>query len=129
VIRREMLGAEALELILDRLPGFRSHVDDIAVEDDGSVLLHLVMGDLGRYYMGEARTDEQLRPRFWATVEELAASGGNYVPEAVHSSLVEWFAWGSDEEKQALVRAYALLGPETRRMVRYFARDLPDLPT
>lgn len=127
VIRCQMTGGEALDLILARFPGFREHLDEVAFDDDGPLLLHVVMGDLGRYYMAEVRRHQESRTRFWAMVEDLAASDGNYVSEAVHSSLIEWFAWGSPEEQAALVEARRLFGAATRKMVSYFARDLPGL--
>jgi hypothetical protein len=129
VIRRGMTGEEALALILDRLPAFRAHLDEESAFGEGGepLLLHLVMGDLGRYYMAVARHDDDLRRRYWEVVEQLASSEGQYVDNAVHTSLIEWFAWGDEDEKNALVTAYPLLGRETRRMVSYFADSLPPI--
>ena len=130
VIVEQMTGEQALDLILAELPGFREYLDDKIVRPQAQgeeVLLHAAMSDLGRYYMREARSDSDLRSRYWATVEDLAASPGQYVREAVHSSLIEWFAWGSPEEKDALVDAYDLIGPETRKILGYYAGDLPRL--
>jgi hypothetical protein len=78
------------------------------------------MGDLGRFYMEHGKRDKDLSVRFWQVIEELAANGDDGVENAVHVSLVEWFAWGSKAEQAALTEAEHLQGPATSAMVRAY---------
>ena len=70
--------------------------------------------------MSKARNDKELAGRFWHVVEQLAADGNQYVEIAIHTSLVEWFAWGDEDERAALTDAETLLGEATARMVEAY---------
>ena len=82
------------------------------------------MGDLARFYMRHGLRDTELAARFWQVVKELAAEGEQAVENAVWVSLIEWFAWGDDDEKAALVEAGPLQGPKTKAIRAYYL--LPD---
>ena len=109
--------------LVEGLPEFGPAVEE-HLEDNGELLFHLVMGDLARFYMAHGLDDAELRRRFWMTVERLAASGDDYVENALGVSLVEWFAWGSEREKQGLRDAMPLHGPATRGIVDAWRDDL-----
>lgn len=117
-------GHQAVTVLLRGLPEFEAEYSDSDghpdADDDGQLLLHVVMGDLARFYMAHGLGDAELAARFWRTVEDLAANGNQYVAEAVHTSLVEWFAWGDDAEQGALREAESMQRPETRAMVRAY---------
>ena len=123
---KSMTGSEALGFVLERLPESRPFLDlDIIEGNKGEdALLHVAMGDLARFYMARCMGDRSLRRRFWATVEDLAANGGHYVEDAIGTSLIEWFAWGSASERRALRRAMRLHGPATSRIVDHYRADL-----
>jgi hypothetical protein len=108
---------EAVQRLLDVLPEFRPYYDDSdgrPAEPGDELLLHVVMGDLARFYMARGLDNAGLAARFWRVVEELAADGDQAVENAVHVSLIEWFAWGDDSEKEALLNAGRLQGPMTK---------------
>ena len=114
---------EAVRRLLDVLPEFRPYCDN----SDGrptapgdELLIHVVMGDLARFYMAHGVDDPDVAARFWRVVEELAAHGDQAVENAVHVSLIEWFAWGDDTEQAALVSAGALQGPKTKAIRAYY---------
>lgn len=111
--------AEALRYLVERLPEF-GPVADEHVQDNDGLLLHVLMGDLARFYMERARLDPELASRYWATVEVLAGQGDERVENAVATSLIEWFAWGDATDREALQAAD--LGAATQKM----ARDLLD---
>jgi hypothetical protein len=52
--------------------------------------------------MERARSVPDLAARYWAAVETLAAEGDDDVKNSVHVSLIEWFAWGDEEDSRAL---------------------------
>ena len=66
------------------------------------LLLHVLMGDLGRFYMARAQGDPQLASRYWETVEGLVSKGDERVENAVAASLIEWFGLGDSSEQEAL---------------------------
>ena len=50
------------------------------MEPDNKLLIHVVMGDLARFYMAEANdVHTDVSARFWRVVEELAADGDQAV--------------------------------------------------
>src|SRR5262245_46078969 len=67
-------------------------------------------GDLGRFYMARALDDPELAGRYWSVVEELAANGDQVVESAVHTSLIERFAWA----RRRRASCFASGGPVTR---------------
>jgi hypothetical protein len=108
---------EAVERLLDALPEFGpdyEESDGRPSEPSDDLLLHVVMGDLARFYMRHGLRNRELAARFWQVVEELAADGDQAVENAVWVSLIEWFAWGDDDEKAALVETGPLQGPKTK---------------
>ena len=110
---------EAVSRLLEALPTFRPYYEDEAPKPgEEELLLHLVMGELARFYM-QQRLGEQpdLAERYWAVVEDLAAHGDEYVQDAVSASLIEYFAWGNEDEQAALRDAEPLQGPATTSMV------------
>jgi hypothetical protein len=109
-----------LAVVPEFAPDYRESVGHPSYDADGDLLLHVVMGDLGRFYMERARPDHDLAARFWRVVEELACTGDDGVQNAVHVSLIEWFAWGDDAEQAALAEAAPLQGPATRAMVEAY---------
>jgi hypothetical protein len=80
------------------------------------------MSDLGRFYMREGRPNDELAARFWRVVEQLAVEGDEAVENGVWVSLIEWFAWGDDDEKAALVDAEPLQGPKTQAIRAHYVR-------
>jgi hypothetical protein len=115
---------EAIELLLEVLPEFgpeyEKSVGHPGYDEDGELLLHIVMGDLCRFYMSLGRRDTEIAARFWGVVEEMAEQGDEAVQNAVHVSLIEWFAWGDATEQAALLDASALHGDATTAMVRQY---------
>lgn len=115
---------DAIERLLALVPEFAADYEESvghpSYDVDGDLLLHVVMGDLGRFYMERARPADDLAARYWRAVEELASTGDEGVQNAVHVSLVEWFAWGDDAEQAALAEAARLQGPATRAMVEAY---------
>jgi hypothetical protein len=109
-----------LAVVPEFTPDYEESVGHPAYDHDGDLLLHLVMGDLGRFYMLHARPNGDLAMRYWQVIEELAATGDEGVQNAVHVSLVEWFAWGDDAEQAALAEAERLQGAATRVMVQAY---------
>ena len=78
------------------------------------------MGDLGRYYMSRVRADPELSESYWSAVERLASEGDSAVVNALHASLIEWFAFGDADEKIALVDAAPMQGPATQAIVSQY---------
>jgi hypothetical protein len=114
---------EAVERLLELLPEFGpdyEESDGRPSEPGDDLLLHVVMGDLARFYMRRALRNSELAPRFWQLVEELAAEGDQAVENAVWVSLIEWFAWGDDDERAALVEAGPLQGPKTKAIRAHY---------
>jgi hypothetical protein len=109
----------AVARLLEALPEYQPAWDEIT-DLQGELLLHVMMGDLARFYMREYK-QRDVRERFWRVVEELAADGDQYVENAVHVSLIEWFAWGSPEEVRAMDDARELHGPATRAIRAHYA--------
>ncbi len=117
----------AVAHLLQALPEFVSYYEDslaAPTEPGDQLLIHVVMGDLARFYMENAINDQELARRYWSVVEDLAANGDQAVENAVHVSLIEWFAWGDEDEKAALLAASGLHGPATRRIVAFYSSDL-----
>jgi hypothetical protein len=117
-----------MERLLAVVPEFTADYEDSvghpSYDADGDLLVHVVMGDLGRFYMANARHDQELAGRFWRVIDELASHGDEGVENAVHVSLIEWFAWGAEDEQAALVEAEPLQGHATWSMVQaYRPRD------
>ena len=83
-------------------------------------MLHVAMGDLGRYYMLEARSNPDRARTYWLAVERLAGDGDEAVRNAVHASLIEWFAWGDRNAKDALAEAEPMQGPATADIIRHY---------
>ena len=109
---------KAASRLLEAFPAFRPYYKDEPRDPGDRLLLHPVMGDFARFYL-EQRLAEQPDPaeRYWAVVEELAAHGDEYVQDAVSVSLIEYFAWGTEDEQAALRDAEPLQGPATTSMV------------
>lgn len=114
---------DAVTRLLEVLPEFRPCYEDsdaIPVHLGDELLIHVLMGDLARFYMAHGVDNPELAARYWRVVEELATQGDQAVQNAVHVSLIEWFAWGAADEQAALRDATALQGPETKALVAYF---------
>ncbi len=107
--------AEALRYLVERLPEFAPAAVE-HVQDNGELLLHVLMGDLARFYMQQARLDPELSARYSTAVEVLASEGNDRVENAVAASLIEWFAWGKATDRDALHAAG--LGPATDKIAR-----------
>jgi hypothetical protein len=122
-----MTREQAVHRLLDELPEFSpfyEESDGRPTEAGDELLIHVVMGDLARFYMERGAHDPELAARYWRVVEELATEGDQAVENAVHVSLIEWFAWGEEREQAALVNAGALQGPKTKAIRAYYL--LPD---
>ena len=115
--------AEAVRYLVGRLPEFEQVAGE-HIQAYDEPLLHVLMGDLGRFYMERARLDPELTSRYWQAVEVLATDGDAGVKNAVAASLMEWFAWGDVSEKAALRDAMNDLGPNTREAGRSYLDDL-----
>lgn len=117
VASRPIDPQEAIAYLLDRLPGYDGY---LTFPDECHALLHLAMGDLGRYYMAEVRRHPDLLRTYWSAVERLASEGDEPVRNAVHASLIEWFACGGQDEKDALVEAAEMQGLATAAIIRHY---------
>jgi hypothetical protein len=106
--------AGAVRTLVERLPEFAPIADE-HVAFNGELLLHVLMGDLGRFYMEHAVNEPLLAERYWRVVEELVATGDERVENAVAASLIEWFVWGDAKERAAIRAAAPMIGPATRR--------------
>ena len=74
------------------------------------------MGELARFSLEQGLAEQpDLAERYWAVVEELAAHGDEYIQDAVSASLIEYFAWGTEDEQAALRNAERLHGWRRRR--------------
>lgn len=111
---------EAGAYLLGSLPGY---ADYLTLPDEFPELLHTAMGDLGRYYMADVRENPDLVATYWSVVERLARDGDEAVTNAVHASLIEWFALGSHEEQQALYGAAGHQGPATAKIITNYRQD------
>jgi hypothetical protein len=114
---------KAVDLLLDELPEFAPYYQDSdgrPTEPGDELLIHVVMGDLARFYMENALADPDLQQRYWSAVERLAVDGDQAVENAVHVSLIEAFGWGSQREQTALREARDQHGPATNAIVTYF---------
>jgi hypothetical protein len=115
---------QAVDRLLEAVPEFRADYEESVGHPnyggEGELLLHTVMSDLACFYMEKANLDPELAARFWNVVEALASSGDEFVTNAVHVSLIEWFAWGDDDEQAALVQAEPHQGKATWVMVQAF---------
>ena len=96
-------GATFVDDLLSALPEanemVREHLDD----QDGEILLHLLMADLLRLGVAafeSARTDEALRMLHF--VDRCLAEGDDYVTNAVHVSFVEDYGAGPNEPGSVL---------------------------
>lgn len=112
-----------MEHLVERMPEFRPVLDDHLDFSGGENLFHMLMGDLGRFYMSTARHESDLSRRYWMAVEKLASEGDDDVENAVGVSLIEWFAWGDEGERAALIAAQDWHGPATRNMVVEYTRE------
>ena len=112
----------AVELLRNNLPEFAPAIDEHLEDNFGELLFHLLMGDLARFYVSDALDDPALRRRFWMVVDRLAVLGDDRVENAVGVSLIEWFAWGSDQERSMLVEAKPLMSSHIRAMTEEFLR-------
>ena len=113
----------ATRQLAERLPEFAPAIDEHRQTYD-ELLFHLLMGDLARFYMDQGRTDAVLARRYWMTIERLAMEGDDFVTNALGVSLIEWFAWGNENEKAALRDAMPWFGPELRAIAAARAHDL-----
>ena len=112
VLRAEVSGAAA---VIDAHLAFM----------EGDLLLHVLLGELADFYVSRLAGDAERERRFWDVVERIARVGDEHVVEALHVSLVEWFAWGHEHERGALV-AHAT---RERPLVRAMAAHYLDLAT
>lgn len=115
--------ADAVRYLIKRLPEFAPVAAEHAQTYD-ELLLHVLMGDLGRFYMACAQGDPQLASRYWETVEVLVSTGDERVENAVAASLIEWFGLGDSSEQRALRAAADQLGPATREIAQTYLNDL-----
>lgn len=109
---------QAVDLLKSRLPEF-APVVDAHLEDNDELLIHLLMGDLGRFYM-DRKADNEFRVRYWDAVELLASGGDEAVKNAVHVSLVEWFLAAPGEDADAFLASMQLQGPATAAMASHY---------
>lgn len=112
---------QAIAYLLERLPDYEEF---LTFPDEAAQLLNPSMGDLGRYYMARVRADPDLAEAYWSAVERLASEGDSAVVNAVHASLIEWFAFGDADEKAALFDAAPMQGPATQAIVIQYRQDL-----
>jgi hypothetical protein len=119
----EPVGREgAARRMVEAFPAFSPYYADEAPDPGEEILLHPVMGAFARFYLEQELADQpDLVQRYWSLVEELASRGDDYVKEAVHSSLIEYFAWGNESEQAALRNAEPLQGPATKAIVVAYA--------
>ena len=118
--RGETLDDDAASRLLrQRLPEFAPAIDEHLEDNFGELLLHNLMGDLARFYMTDAQHNRELQRRYWMAVDRLADHGDDSVQNAIGVSLIEWFAWGSDQERRVLISAK----PQMSRLVRSIADE------
>jgi hypothetical protein len=112
----------AIELLRQRLPEFATEIDEHLEFTEGEPLFHLLMGDLARFYVRVATGDQELKRRYWMTVDWLTTRGNDLVQNAIAVSLVEWFAWGESSERTMLVDAKSLMSPTVQSIADDFLR-------
>lgn len=69
-----MDSEEAVGYLVSRLPGFAPYVDEHR-RAYGELLIHPLMGDLGRYYMAAGVGDVDLAVRYWNAVGAISCCG------------------------------------------------------
>lgn len=116
---------EAVDRLLAVVPEFGADCEGArryptGEDEDRDLPLHGVMADLAPFYMGRARSDQELAARFWRVVEELASYGDDEVKNAIHVSLIQWFACGDEDEQAALMEAEPHQGRATWVMVQAY---------
>lgn len=123
-----MKPQEAVRLLLAGVPEYRAMYEreaPVATDHDGEPLLHVVFGNLAVFYEREVAGRRDLERRFWATVEQLASSGGRYVADdALAGSFVEHFCLGNETQKRLIEDTAELQGPATRKYVEFYWRGL-----
>jgi hypothetical protein len=112
----------AVELLRDRLPEFSPAIAEHLDDNLGELLIHLLMGDLARFYMSDVLGNAEMQRRFWMVVDRLATQGDCRVENAVGVSLIEWFAWGDDRQRATLVAAKPLMSTAVRDVADEFLR-------
>jgi hypothetical protein len=112
----------AIELLRQRLPEFATEIDEHLEFTEGEPLFRLLMGDLARFYVREATGDQELKRRYWMTVDWLTTRGDDLVQNAIAVSLVEWFARGESSERTMLVDAKSLMSPTVQSIADEFLR-------
>ena len=124
----QMEPDEAVRLLLEGVPEYEPMYREeapLATRDDGQPLLHIVFGNLALFYEREIAGEPDLHPRFWATIERLAASGGRYVADdALAGSFIEHFCLGSESQKRMIESAAHLQGAATRNYVDFYWRSM-----
>jgi hypothetical protein len=113
-------GEAAVELLRQRLPEFGPAIEEHRQDNFGELLLHVLMGDLARFYMSQALDNPESQRRFWMVVDRLAALGDDAVQNAIGVSLIEWFAWGNDRERATLIAAKPLMSSLVRAITDEF---------
>jgi hypothetical protein len=113
----------ATRYLVEQLPEFAPEVD-YHLAFNGELLFHVLMGQLAVFYMDVARDQPELSRRVWLALDHLATEADDYVQNALDVSLVEYFAWGSDDEKAALRDATPLFSPAMMRIVGKWQADL-----
>jgi hypothetical protein len=117
--------AGAAAEIRARLPEFAPDIDE-HLAFNGELLLHLLMGDLARWYVKEALEQSELKRRVWMTIDWLDIHGDWSVQNAIGVSFIEWFAWGSDQDRAILIEAKPLMSSTIRAITDEFLRPRPD---
>jgi hypothetical protein len=105
---------EMLGMMLEASPSFAAFweadaADSVAVNDDGSILHFIVMGDLARHIIEQLRNDETSEfPAVFSVVESWIENGEDYVANAAIVGLLEGLQnVGSDDAE----RLFGWLGP------------------
>jgi hypothetical protein len=124
----QMNPREAVRLLLAGLPEYRAMYEaeaPVATDHDGEPLLHVVFGNLAVFYEREVAGWRDLERRFWATIEQLASSGGRFVADdALAGSFIEHFCLGDETQQQLIEDTAELQGPATRKYVEFYWRGL-----
>jgi hypothetical protein len=115
-------AVEAMQRLVTSVPGTRAVLDEHLDENCGEVLTHLLMADLGRWFVNAVATaDERGVADFLAAVESLYASEDPDTRNVAEVSFMELLAVAPDAKERAAIEAIRrLAGPKTMADLAHF---------